>query len=834
MRHLVDAKLQSPAFGRGSSCGIRRDFDADCLPMAGQLERFLERWARFAVRRGWFVIAAVMALTAIPASQIPNIRFDSSTQSYFHPDDPTLIRYNEFREEFGYDELVVISIAPENVFDIAFLERLTAFHRALEERVPHIEEVTSLVNARHTRGDADGLIVEDLMQVLPSNTAELDLLRGRIEHNPVYTNTLISEDARFTALTVKPNAYSDAYLSVVELDGLAASDEATPAVYRTEAENYAMLDAIHEVISEFENDAFPIGIAGGPALEGRINRSVQTDVANFVGYSILAIMLLLFVLFRRASGVFLPVMVVCLSAVSTLGIMAILDIPMSIVTQIVPSFILAVGICDSVHILTIVFQRLRMGDAREDAIVFSLSHSGMAIFMTSLTTAAGLISFTSAELLPVTQLGITAPIGVMLALVYTVVLLPALLAVIPISGNPRFFQRIGPSLMDAMLVMFSNVATQRPKTVVLGSAVLLAIAGVGVSQLRIAQNELLWLPEGDPLRESMLEMNDTLKGSMTFELLIDTETENGVHNPELLKQIDEFTATNQQLDQDGIFIGKNLSVVDVVKESHRALNENQETFYAVPDDRKVVAQELLLFEQSGSDDLDDFVDTELSVARITLKIPWVDSTYYGPFFDRIEAHLRSIVGDDMKFTATGLGSLMGRMMRLVLKSLVRSYMIALMIITPMMILLIGSWRRGLLSMIPNLLPVIMTLGVMGLIGFPIDMSSLLVGSIIIGIAVDDTIHFMHRFTRYYKNTGDAVFAVRETLTTTGAALLFTSLVLSAGFLVFTMAYMRNIAIFGFLSTFAVLMAFLADVLLAPALMILVSKPQPARHEEAIG
>jgi hypothetical protein len=255
-------------------------------------------------------------------------------------------------------------------------------------------------------------------------------------------------------------------------------------------------------------------------------------------------------------------------------------------------------------------------------------------------------------------------------------------------------------------------------------------------------------------------------------------------------------------------VSKAVSIVDVLKETHQALNENRPEYYVLPGERRLVAQELLLFENSGSDDLEDVTDSQFRRARISVRTPWVDSMLYPAFVERIERDFREILG---------------RVFRNVILSLARSYAFALLVITPLMVLLIGNLRRGLVAMIPNLIPIYLVLAVMGWSGIPLDASTLLIGGVIIGLAVDDTIHFMHKFSRYFEDCGDARVAVHETLSTTGTALFFTSLVLASGFATFLASYMRTTLWFGSLCLVGTVAAFLADILLGPALMVLVTR-----------
>jgi predicted RND superfamily exporter protein len=800
--------------------------------MKDRIEAGFERWGRLLVRYRWLVIAATLALTLGLGSQLPRLAMDNSVEGFLHDDDPTLIRYNEFRDQFGRDDVTIIAIETPDVFDLGFLEKLRALHEDLEAEVPHLDEITSLINARSTRGEGDALIVEDLLEDWPRDTQRLTLLRERVFANPLYLDTLISADGHITTVTIKPDTYSplgDGEALTGFDDAGGGGGEGAEPTYLTDVENAALVRAVREVLDRHEGPGFEAHLAGVAVVEERVVDEMQADLARFLSASAAIIVLVLFAVFRRVAGVLLPLVTVALSLVVTVGLMVPLDIPLSLTTEVMPPFLLTVGVCYSVHLLAIFFQRLDAGASREDAIAAALGHSGLAIVMTSLTTAGGLVSFAWAEVAQVSELGVVAPIGVMLALVFSLVLLPALLAVTPLRGaQARAQPRI--RLLMRLVVGAGALSARRPWTVVAASAFVLALAGVGAARLRFANDYFLWFPEDAPLRVATDIVDRELRGVVTLEAIVDTGEVNGLHRPELMRRFEEIAASNASIQHGELFIGKTVSIADVLKETHQALNENRPEFYTIPGDRRLIAQELLLFENSGSDDLEELVDSQFRTARISMKIPWADWMLYPDFLAKVQRHIEAIAGNQVKVTLTGFSALMARAASTLNLTLARSYVIALLIITPLMIFLLGGLGRGLLSMAPNLAPVLTTLGVMGWLDIPLDMSTLLIGGVVIGLAVDDTIHFMHGFNRRVAETGDPYRAVRETLATTGTAMLFTTVVLAAGFFVFTLAYMANIAAFGLLCGVATVIAFLADVTLAPALMILVTR----RHDGQTG
>jgi predicted RND superfamily exporter protein len=349
---------------------------------------------------------------------------------------------------------------------------------------------------------------------------------------------------------------------------------------------------------------------------------------------------------------------------------------------------------------------------------------------------------------------------------------------------------------------------------------LTVLAILAASQLRFSHNPLLWLPEDSEPRRATELVDRELEGTVTIDVLIDTMRENGLYEPSFLNALDATNAAADGIDDGVVFVGKVLSIADILKEINQALNENDPAFHSIPDDRLLVAQELLLFENAGSDDLEDVTDSQFRVARVTLKVPWVDALHYSDFRQDIEGRYRTALGSEVEVSSTGMLALLAQTIHAAMRSAATSYVIAGFVITVMMVLLVGSLRLGLVSMIPNLLPIVLVMGLMRVLGMPLDLFTMMIGSVAIGLAVDDTVHFMHNFRRYYDETGDVQEAVRHTLLTTGRAMLVTTVVLSLGFFVFMFASMNNLFNFGLLTGLAIAIALLADYLVAPALMTL--------------
>ncbi len=790
-----------------------------------RIERKFEMFGRLVFRNRFKTLFIMFLFIGALVSQLPNITINTSTEGFLHDDDPILLDYNEFRDQFGRDEILIIAIQPPDVFDRGFLQKLKNFHEDLENETPYVDDITSLVNARNTRGEKDELIVEDLLENFPKTEDELKKLKERVLSNKNYTNFLISEDGRFTTVAIKTDAYSSEGTAGDVMEGFDEegdpANDAAPREFLTDRENSEAVAAVKKVIARYEAPDFRIYAAGSPVVTNDLKRSMMKDMQRFIKLTILIIGFVLAVVFRKITGVIFPLFIVLATLLSTVSLMAIFGVSIKLPTQILPSFIMAVGVADSVHLLVIFYRRYAQTGDKEGSIAFALGHSGLAIFMTSLTTAAGLFSFATADVAPIADLGHFASAGVMLAFIYTVVLLPALLAIVPIKRKEAATDgggEVKETFMDRVLIGIADFSTGHPKAIVAVSAVLIVI-GLGLaSQLRLSHNPLIWFPEKHPIRQATEKIDGELKGSITMEVIVDTKKENGLHDPALLKKLDALAAEIGKYDDGEIFVGKTFSISDIVKEINKALNENREEFYSIPENRKLIAQELLLFENSGSDDLEDVVDSRFSKGRFTIKTPWRDAVLYGGFIKYIEEEFESAVGGMADISVTGMASILFRTISATVITTAKSYGFAFVVITFLMIFLLGSVKYGLLSMIPNLMPIIMAMGLIKAAGIPMDMFTMLIGSIAIGLAVDDTVHFMHNFRRYHHHTGDVRIATRQTLQTAGRAMLITTIVLSLGFFVFMFASMNNIFNFGLMTGFTITVALLGDFFLAPALM----------------
>ena len=596
---------------------------------------------------------------------------------------------------------------------------------------------------------------------------------------------------------------------------------AKPA-YLTSKQNDELVNALEAVIKKYDGPDFSMAYTGSPVVLTQFNRYTMKDLRLCFKLSFLVNMIFLALMFRRLSGVILPQCVVVAAALSALGLMAWLNVPVKMTTTVLPAFLVCVGVADSVHILSIFYKQMDRGHNKKDAIKYAIGHSGLAVVLTTTTTAAALLSFATAELTALGELGFFAAAGVLLALLYTLVMLPAMIAFVPAKARSVNPENGYKTLMDRLLLAIANFSTRYPVRIIIVSLLVFAVSYYYIFNLRYSDYVVGYFPAHMKLRHDIDFINDRLNGALNLEIIVDTGRENGIYEPAILNRIERLTRDLEDTRYPHIVVGKVTSINDILKETNQALNENRKDAYIIPQDYNTIAQEFLLFENSGADDLEMVVDSRFSKTRVTAKIHWVDSVYLDKYIDHLNQYLAVMFKGRAKAEITGMSALMARTISAALDSMTSSYFLAFVMIAIMMIFLAGNVKTGLFAMIPNIIPILMTLGIMGAADVPLDMTSLMIASIAMGLVVDDTVHFIYNFRKYYLKTGNAYAAVNISLSGIGRAMIVTSIVLSCGFFVTILAHLSHTFRFGVFTGITILFALVADMILMPALLIIIT------------
>ena len=572
-----------------------------------KVERKFEHLSDFIFDNRIKVIIGVIAIVIAMASQMKYLTVDTSTEGFLHKEDPLRIEYDKFRDQFGRDEKVLIAIQSENIFTIKFLTKLNKLHKELENNLPYIDDVNSLINARNTRGTIDSLIVDDLFEELPRDEKALLFKKQLAKNNPLFKDLILDDAGTITTIVIDTQTYTSLdkdgnpihKTAVVEEDEFAddeiTTNENNKKEFLTDWENVQIVKKTNEIVKKYQSEDFDILVSGTAVINAELKASMTKDMQTFIKLVLVVMSIFLALMFRRISGVVLPLITVLFTIISSLSLMSIFGAPITVVTQILPSFLLAVTVGASIHLLSIFFKEFNLSKDKKLSLRYAMGHSGLAIVMTSLTTAAGLWSFSFSELAPVSDLGKFASAGVVVGLLYTVVFLPAVLSLIKLKPKNIKIENDKEvhTFMDRLLIKIADISVTYPKRIIVITTIIILLSLTIASQLRFSHKPIIWFADDHPVRLATSIVDDKLKGSVTLEIIIDTKKENGLYEPEILNSIDNFSKEIMKIQSDKYFVGKTLSIVDIIKETNKALNENKKEAYIIPQDKNLIAQELL-------------------------------------------------------------------------------------------------------------------------------------------------------------------------------------------------------------------------------------------------
>ena len=788
---------------------------------------FLDRYTAGVMRYPKTVLVLLLVVVAALATQLRTIELDTDLENFIDESTPARQAYNRVKDQYGRNDVVVVGVSAEDVLADATLRRLATLHERIERDVPWVNRVNSLIDAPYQKGTEDGLLVDDLIP-RPVGTLSRAEIESRIASTPTLEGLVINKNRTFTTLVIEPytydfdpdaqsndeSAFDDAFGDDFTGAGEGGSTPSTSeAEFLPVEKTYELINELERTLAEFD-DLNPV-VAGMPVINQQLEHTMQSEMSSFIRLTIVLIVVVLVLFFRRVSAVVAPMSAVVLAILATFGILALTGRPIQMPLIMVPSFLLAITVGDAVHLLTHFFSHFNRGEAKVSAMQAAIRLTAIPMLLTSLTTAAGLLSLATGDIIPITLLGVFAALGVILAFLLTVSLIPALMAIWPVtpkagqSGTPK-----GERLMQGL----ANLAWRFGPVMSLVWLGVVAVAIALLLQLRFSHNPMNWMPADLPIRQATETIDERMSGTINMDVIVDTGTENGIKDPDLLQRLDAELTALQNTTPGGVKIGHINSILDIIKGTHQALNEGDPDYYAIPDDPRLLAEELLLFENSGADELSRLVDPSYSETRVTLIMPWADVLAYQDFIEVTKRRLSEALAPEAEITIAGVLPLLSATLEEVVNTTAWSYGIAALAITLMMMVLLRSPGLGVVAMLPNLAPILVVMGLMYVMSIPLDLFTMLVATIAIGITVDNTVHFTHHFREAFAEHGDARAAIDTAFHHAGRALLTTSIVLTTGFYVFLFSQVHSIFNFGFLSGTAFLLAMVSNFTLTPVLL----------------
>lgn len=827
---------------------------------------FYQRVSAFSLRYRYLVLAFYTAVTGgLGYQAVHKLVVDNSTEAFVVADSGPAQVLQTLYADFGSDQYVQV-VVQGDVFTRGFLTRLEALHGQLaaidvelegdaseqaaaimtdpeqgatgdfgslgtqgfraqdfgeddswgqEAGGTVIEDAQSLINARDIRTDANGALqVNELLRPLPAQE-RLSELKLSILADPSIVGRVVGKDGRHAVVLLR-------------------------LVQMSEYDSRKVIDRALEIAAAFQQTDFEVHVAGVPAMNTGLNRIMSQDMVVMSVASLTLAGLVLLYLFRHLLAALGPALVIGQAFGWILGLMALADVRLTMVTSALPTFITAVGLGDAIHIQSTYRDARAAGRDNQGAIRYALGHTGTPIAYTSFTTMIGLLSFQFASLPAIQDLGYYGALGVFFAYVLSTTFLPALLS---FNRTSMFGARAtgsadgsadgttsgegGPDGLDRFLAICSGLSApvrgsqRRLWTTLTVGGILLVFFVASMTQLRVYHNIMGWFPEGLPLKVATETLDENVGGTASVVLLVAPRNGHSLDEPAVLQALEALEKDILAYD-DPVFgttaVSNISSLLDLVRETNRALHGGDEAYNRVPDDRRAIRDILTLLENSGGGVLKQVMTLDMASAMVVVRVRWMDASGYEPLVAYLEQAIETRLAGLADVQVTGsVHNLFWVVVRL-LDDLLRSFSLAFVVITVVMLFLLRDFKLGLLAMVPNLMPVLAILAFMVWTGIPIDINNLMIASVAIGIAVDDTIHFLHQFQGHYKEHGDTEAAISHSFATTGRAMVSTTMIMVTGFCVFLFATLINMQRFGVLMMLTVLGALIIDLVLAPALL----------------
>jgi predicted RND superfamily exporter protein len=779
------------------------------------------------IRFRFAILLMTVVVVGLAAAQLPKLSIATSVESMFTRHDPILTDYQRFRSQFGRDEDIVLLISSSDIFSLEFLTTLKQFHEDLENSLPLLKEVSSLANAPYIRSIGSGVRIGGFLDNLPRTEQEVQQYRQRGHSHPGYQNIYFTPDAKHATVVIKTQAVSALTADGQRLMGYARGvhgAEAHPPPEKqnsiSQVENIAVISIVEAVIKEYQTPDFDIAFSGTPVYQYYVETIVRANMKRMCFAILWVPVMLMPFMFGRSSGAFMPQVTAILGLMVALGMMALLSIRFSLTSSMLPSILLSIGLTAPIHFLVVYYKyQKRVGKFR--GIVATMKHSGFPITMTSVTTVAGLLSFSFTDIVPIAHLVNFTIIGILGILVFTLATLPAFLSILQVvDGSERGEAYYEASFLNRSMLALGRFGVARPYLVLFLFLASTLVLGFNISRLHFSHNELHYFDDNSDFVRQVRLIEAQTNGFRALEFMIDTQRKRGIIDHDLLQaieQLDDHLRSETDI-QGRAYIGRTRSLVDLIKEISCKTTGRDQSPCMIPKDGHALAEQFDHMGRIIPEVLRKYTDADLRTGRLTAMMYWRDAAHDVDFIARVRKYAATLFDDGVKVIVTGVVSINSGIFNAMMTSLAIGYGLGFLLIAALMILAVGDVRLGLLAMIPNLFPIVIALGVMGYLDIPLNTYNLIGGSIAIGLAVDDTIHFFHNFQRYYLKSGDIDFAVSETLGSAGRALLATSLILVASFWMRLVSDLKVVADFGLVMGIALLVAFLADVLLAPALL----------------
>ncbi|MDG1843738.1 MAG: MMPL family transporter [Nitrospinaceae bacterium] len=759
---------------------------------------FKNEFGDWVIRFRWGIILFTIVLVFAAASGARFLGFSTDYRVFFSKDNPQLVAFETLQNTYTKNDNIMFAVEPKdgNVFSretLAIIEEITK----ASWQIPFSIRVDSVTNFQYTWADGDDLVVQDLVDNAKSFTDEqLVKVQGVALAEPLLLNRLITDKSNITGVNVTINRPQKAITETPEVVAFARE----------------IRDRIQKKYPKIN-----IYLTGVLLMDNAFNEAGEGDMKSLVPLMYGIVLVIIAFSIRTFWGTLATTLIMGFSILTGMGLAGWSGILLTPISANAPTIILTLAVADSIHVLVTLFYEMRHGKPKYDAIRESLRVNHQPVFITSVTTAIGFLSLNFSDSPPFRDLGNIVAMGVMSAYIYSVFFLTAIMAVLPLRVKVVSYSNNG--LIDKL----SDWVINNRNSLFWSMMIIIIVLSAKIPQIQIDEKFNEYFDTRYQFRGDNDYVIEHLTGFESIEYSLNAGNSGGVSNPVYLKKVDEFAQWYRQ--QPGVmYVG---TLTDTMKRLNKNMHGDDETYYRLPEERDLSAQYLLLYELSlpFGLDLNNQINIDKSSTRFTAILESVSTQHALALEKRAQKWLRENAPPEMASHGASPLIMFSHIAKRNIDSMMIGNTLALLLISAILIAVLRSFKLGLISTVPNLVPMFMTFGLWGWVVGEIGLAVSVVAPVALGIIVDDTVHFLSKFRRARVELGKTTEeAIRYSFHTVGPALFLTSLILVCGFLVLTFSGFRMNVQLGYMTTISIIFALLADFLFLPTLIMKLSNP----------
>lgn len=731
------------------------------------------------------VVAVILAITVGFGVFATRIRVNSSVENLLPHDDSARLYYEEVKHTFGSDEAGVVAVFAADVFAPETVRKIAAISEDLAG-IDGVREVLSLATLKGVETDEWGAVrVGQLLHEPPADAAAARAFREKVLSNRFYAGKIVSPDETATGIVILFEPLTDEEFIDRDIDG-----------------------SIRSVVARYEGPE-EFAVTGIQTLKVNSARLMEQDLHRFLPISLVVVIFVLAWAFGTIRGVVLPLFAVMIGVIWTTGLMVLTEDAINLGTLVLPPLLMAIGIAYAIHVVSRYYQEMAPGRDRITVAEATMEHVRLPLAVAALTTLIGFASLTWSEIPAIRDFGIFAVFGIAAIFLVSITFIPALLVLLPEAKRGRSNYRRN-DWVTGILQRMAVVSIRHRRLVLAGGLVAVMVGLVGARQIRVETDYLQFLDPDTPIRRENTRIAERLGGTQPVYIVVDGDADGAIGRLSVLAAMKDLQEFMQEMPK----VDGSLSIVDYVTVMREILNPDAGP--GLPESQAEVNQ-LLLFVDSK--ELAPIATKNLRRANIIVGTRLSGSAEVGEFVEKVEDFARRRFRRGVEVHATGTMVLLNRSADALARGQVIGLAQVLGILLLLMSVLFLSLRAGLLSLVPNVIPIVVLLGLMGFSGITLNISTSMIAVIAIGIAIDDTIHYLSEFNRQTRETGSEERAIIAAGRSVGLAMVVTSAALTAGFLVVCVSNFIPIRHFGILASATMVVALLFDLLLTPALVM---------------